>query len=191
MKLIKDFSMIISGLAALLVFIAGLTSVLNIAKPSLISGFLLVPIFITLMVCIHYNSKKEIKLFSLLSVQFATMYGILISFNYYLQLALIPNNSSGLELFVMSNPNSMMWVIEVLGYFFMGLSTLFMVPVLGSTLLERLIKIFFSLNGFLGIGGLIGYASGLSIDIFMIGLMSWNIIMPIAFLLIFFHLRNT
>jgi hypothetical protein len=182
--------MTISGLAALVVLLAGLTSVLNIPIPSLILGFLLVPIFITLMVCLHYNSNNDKKIFSLLGVLFASMYGVLISFNYYLQLTLMQNNSSGLELFAMSNPNSMMWVIEVLGYFFMGLSTLFAVAIFGSTLLEKFIKILFIINGLLGIGGLIGYAIGLSMNILMIGLMSWNIIMPIAALLTFFYFKK-
>jgi hypothetical protein len=142
------------------------------------------------MVCLHYNSREEMKLFSMLGVLFACLYGVLISFNYYLQLTLIEKNSSGLELFDMSNPDSMMWVIEVLGYFFMGLSTLFTVPVFGSTLLERGIKILFILNGLLGIGGLIGYATGLSMNIFMIGLMSWNIIMPIAAILMIFYFKK-
>lgn len=189
MNLIKRFSMIISGLAALVVFIAGLTSVLNIRIPSLIFGFLLVPIFISLMVCLHYNSRGEMKLFSMLGVLFACMYGIFISFNYYLQLTLMEKNFSGLELFDMTNPDSMMWVIEILGYFFMGLSTLFAFPVFGSSLLERLIKIIFIFNGLLGIGGLVGYATGLSMNIAMIGLMCWNIIIPIAAILMIFYFR--
>jgi hypothetical protein len=99
-------------------------------------------------------------------------------------------NSTGLELFVMSNPDSMMWVIEILRYFFMGLSTLFAVPVFGSSLLESSIKLIFILNGLLGIGGLIGYAEGLSINILIVGLMFWNVIMPVAALLLIFYFRK-
>ena len=72
----------------------------------------------------------------------------------------------------------------------MGLSTLFAFPVFGSTLLERFIKIIFILTGFLGIDGLIRYAVGLNLTIFMIGLMSWNIIMPIAASLMIFYFKN-
>jgi len=190
MNIVQRFSIIISVLTALVVFIAGLTSVLNIRIPSLIFGLLLVPIFITLMACLHYNVKKDIKLFSLLGVIFACMYGVLISFNYYLQLTLMESNPSGLELFDMSNPNSMMFVIEVLGYFFMGLSTLFAAYVFGITLLERIIKSLFILNGVLGIGGLIGYAASLSLNILMIGLMIWNIIMPVSAVLMLFYFKK-
>ncbi len=189
MNLIKRFSMIISGLAALVVLLAGLTSVLKIRIPSLIFGFLLVPLFITLMTCLHYNSKKDMKLFSMLGVIFSCMYGVLISFNYYLQLTLMENNPSGLELFDMSNPKTMFYVIELLGYFFMGLSTLYAAIIFGATLLEKIIKSLLILNGVLGIGGLIGYTLNLSINVLMMGLMCWNIIMPVSAVLILFYFK--
>jgi hypothetical protein len=173
----------------MLLFLAGLTSILNISILSLIFGFLLVPFFIALMVCLHYNTRKDIRLFSLLGVLFACMYGVLISFNYYLQLTLMQDNSTKLEIFNISNPDSMMWVIEVLGYFFMGLSTLIVIPVFGTTILERLLKLTFIINGFLGIGGLIAYAIGTATNILMVGLMVWNIIMPIAAVLMIFYFK--
>lgn len=181
--------MIISGLAALFVLIAGLTSILKIRIPSLIFGLLLVPIFITLMSCLHYKGKKDMKLFSMLGVIFSCMYGVLISFNYYLQLTLKESSPSGLELFDMSNPKSMFYVIELLGYFFMGLSTLFAAFVFGTTLLERIIKSLFILNGVLGIGGLIGYVVNLSMNVLMMGLMGWNIIMPVVAILMIFYFK--
>jgi hypothetical protein len=189
MKVIQHFSMITSGLAMFLIFLAGLTSVLKITILSLIFGFLLVPIFIILITCLHYNSKKEMKMFSMLGVIFACMYGILISFNYYLQLTLVQKNVSGLELFSMSDPNSMMWVIEVLGYFFMGLSTIFASTIFGSSFLERSIKLIFIVNGILGIGGIIGYTLGWNLSLMLWGLMLWNIIMPIAAGLLIYYFK--
>lgn len=62
------------------------------------------------------------------------MYGVLICFNYYLQLTLMQKNILGLDLLSMNNPNSIMWVIEVLEYFFMGLSTIAIVSVFGSSM---------------------------------------------------------
>jgi hypothetical protein len=131
------------------------------------------------------------KLFSMLGVIFACMYGVFISFNYFLQLSLMESNPTDLALFDMYNPKSLMWVIEVLGYFFMGLSTLVVFPLFGSALLDIFIKIIFIVNGLLGIGGLIGFAFNLNINILMIGLMSWNIIMPVgAFLMIFYFKKK-
>jgi hypothetical protein len=117
------------------------------------------------------------------------MYGVLISFNYYLQLTLMQKNVSGLELFSMSDPNSMMWVIEVLGYFFMGLSTIFVSIIFGSSFLERSIKLIFIVNGILGIGGIIGYTLGWNLSLMLWGLMLWNIIMPIAAGLLIYYFK--
>ena len=51
----------------------------------------------------------------------------------------------------MGNTQSMMWVFEVLGYFFMGISTLFVAPVFGSGRLESYVRWLFVLNGVLGL----------------------------------------
>lgn len=89
---------------------------------------------------------------------------------------MIPN----IELLAMDNPHSIMWVIEMLGYFFMGLSTLAITPIFGDSLIEKLIKLIFLFNGILGIGGLFAYTAGLDINICLIGLAVWNIVMPIG-----------
>jgi hypothetical protein len=185
----RRFAMLTSTLTMILVFLAGLTSVLKVTIPSFIFGFLLVPAFITLMVCLHYNGGKGRQIFSALSVAFASMYGVLISFNYYLQLTLMRNNTPGLELFLMSKPDSLMWVIEVLGYFFMGLSTIFISATFGNSLLEQCIKIIFVINGILGIGGVIGFALRWSIELMLWGLLLWNIIMPIAAGLLIYYFK--
>ena len=61
----------------------------------------------------------------------------------------------------MDNPQSMMWVIEVLGYFFMGLATLFAAPVFRSGRVESLVKWLFLTNGVLGILTPIAYGLNL------------------------------
>lgn len=176
----KNISIALSILTTVLLALAGLTSVLKITVPSLIFGFVLIPLFIAVMVCIHYLLGNKMKLFSMLGIVFAVMYGSLISFNYYLQLVLIQKNIPGSELFSMTNPNSIFMAIEILGYFFMGLSTLSVALVFGSASVEKFIKLIFVTNGLLGIGGLVGYGLGWSMEIMYLGLMVWNVIMPIA-----------
>jgi hypothetical protein len=180
MKSIKTVSILAGICTTLFVALAGLTSVLKIAIPSLVFGFLLALFFILLMVCVHYFHGKDTRLYSLLGVIFAVMYGLLICFNYYLQLNMIKQVIPNIDLLNMDNPKSIMYVIEMLGYFFMGLSTLAVIPVFGASFLEKLIKAIFLLNGFLGIGGLIAYTAGLDITIMLTGLIVWNIIMPIG-----------
>ena len=176
----KTATVLAGGSTTVLLAIAGLTSVLKIAIPSLIFGFVLVPSFIFLVICIHSYYGDKTHPYSLAGISFSIMYGVLIGFNYYMQLTLKPKGLSGLDLLSMNNPNSIMWVIEILGYFFMGLSTLAMAPVFGSTAVEKVVKYVFILNGLLGIGGLIGYALNFNLSIMFFGLILWNIVMPIG-----------
>jgi hypothetical protein len=74
----------------------------------------------------------------------------------------------------------MMWVIEVLGYFFMGLSTLFAAPVFGSGKVENLARWLFVTNGILGILTPIAYALSLPMAILLGGLIIWDIVMPLS-----------
>lgn len=180
MKSIKTISILAGGCTTILVALAGLTSVLKIVIPSLIFGFLLALSFILLMVCVYHFHRKNVQIYSMLGIVFAVMYGLLICLNYYLQLNMITQMIPSIDLLAMDNPKSIMWVIEMLGYFFMGLSTLAVIPVFGNSLIEKIIKIIFLLNGILGIGGLIAYTAGLDIKICLIGLVVWNIIMPIG-----------
>ena len=180
MKGIKTVSILAGSCTTLFVALAGLTSVLKIAIPSLIFGFLLALFFILLMVCVHYFHEKNTQLYSMLGVIFAVMYGLLICLNYYLQLNMITQMIPNIDLLAMDNPRSIMFVIEMLGYFFMGLSTLAVIPVFGASLIEKLIKAIFLLNGIMGIGGLIAYTAGMDIKIMFTGLIVWNIIMPIG-----------
>ncbi len=186
----RNFSMMVSFLAMMLLFLAGLTSVLKITIPSLIFGFSLVPVFIALMVCLHSSAKDNMKLLSMLGVVFACLYGVFISFNYYLQLALIQPKLADLPLFDMTKPVSMMMMIEMLGYFFMGLSTIFTAFIFGTSIIERLTKTLFLVNGILGIGGLIGYALQWDVNVMLWGLVLWNIIMPIAAALLIFYFKD-
>jgi hypothetical protein len=80
----------------------------------------------------------------------------------------------------MTNPQSMMWVIEILGYFFMGLTTLFTAPVFGAGRIEKLIKWLFVANGVLGILTPIGYGLNFPLQILLGGLILWDIIMPLS-----------
>jgi hypothetical protein len=93
-------------------------------------------------------------------------------------------NSLYTDVFAMDDPQSIMWVIEVLGYGFMGLATLSTAFVFTGGNLENAIRWLFIVNGILGIGGMIGYALGLSLNILAGGLVVWDIIMPLSSILL-------
>jgi len=166
--------------ATLLVLVAGITATASIQPFATIIGFLLTLSFLILMASIHSYAPEERKVFSLVGLSFAIIYATLISINYFIQLTFVRQSTFDASMFEMTNPQSMMWVIEVLGYFFMGLATLFAAPVFGSSRLERFVKWLFVANGVLGILTPIGYGLSLPLEILLGGLIVWDIIMPIS-----------
>ena len=167
-------------IATLLVLVAGITATAAIQPFATIIGFLLTSSFLVVMASIHFYASEEKKVFSLVGLSFAIIYATLISVNYFIQLTFVRQSTFDVSIFEMTNPQSMMWVIEVLGYFFMGLSTLFAAPVFGSSRIENLIKWLFVANGVLGILTPIGYGLSLPIEILLGGLVIWDIVMPIS-----------
>lgn len=183
------FAQIISILLAIALLAAGLTSIFSITIPSLIFGFLSVPLFVTLMVCIHSFSVKKPH-WGLLSISFAIMYGVFISLNYYIQLSFMGRQMEIPAILSMQDMDSLFLSIEILGYFFMSMATLTIIPLITGSKLAHGIRICFWINGLLGIGGLIGYACQWRFELLIGGLMVWNIIMPIAGFLFFFYFKN-
>ena len=165
------------------VIFSGITATAAWKTPSLISGIVLIPVFTVLMACIHDYARTERKVFSRLGMLFTVGYAVLISFNYFMQLTLVRQNLYTAP-FAMDNPQSIMWVIELLGYGFMGLATFFASWVFNSGRLEKAVRCLFITNGLLGIGGMIGYAFGLNMNIMFGGLVMWDIVMPVASILI-------
>jgi hypothetical protein len=174
---------------AILVALAGATAILEMKVPSLIFGFLLIPAFISMIVSIHVLNSSH-KMMSMVGVVFSGMYGVLISLNYALEMSFIGRQTPVPDAFNMENPESIFWTIEVLGYFFMGLSTGILVPMFHSNITDRAIQLFFLINAVLGVGGLIGYWMDFPLTIMLGGLMVWNIVMPIAAILVFFYFKN-
>jgi len=169
-----------AAVATLLVVVAGITATASIQPFATVVGFLLTLSFLVVMACIHSYASEEKKVFSLVGLSFAIIYATLISVNYFIQLTFVQQTTFDVSVFDMTNNQSMMWVIEVLGYFFMGLSTLFAAPVFGSGRVESLIKWLFVANGILGILTPIGYALNLPIQVLLGGLIIWDILMPIS-----------
>ena len=166
--------------ATLLVTVAGITATASIQPFATIIGFLLTPTFLVVMACIHCYASESKKVFSLVGLSFAIIYATLISLNYFIQLTFVNQSTFDVSIFSMTNPQSMMWVIEVLGYFFMGLATLFAAPVFGSGRIEKIIKWLFIVNGILGIGALLGYGMNVPLEIMLGGLIVWDIVMPVS-----------
>ena len=176
-------------IATVLLIFSGITASTALKIPSLVSGILLVPAFVLLMASIHECAPAGRKAFSQLGLLFSLGYAVLIGFNYYMQLTLVPKGLYSVP-FAMDDPQSVMWVIEVLGYGFMGFSTLFASWSFGKGTLEHAVRWLFIVNGILGIGGMIGYAIGLSMSVLFVGLLVWDVIMPASTILLALVFRS-
>ena len=85
---------------------------------------------------------------------FATVYTVLISINYYVQLTwvaprLAGGRTEGMEAFLFVPFDSFLYAVDILGYSFMSLATLFAARVFTGRGLERLARFFLTANGLL------------------------------------------
>ncbi len=167
-------------LVTIFLAISGVTSSASIYLISNISGFILTSIFLIVILCIYSIAPEDKKILGHIGLSFAIIYATMISVNYFIQLTFVQFGAFNTDVFSIKNPQSMMMTIEVLGYFFMGLSTLFIAPIFQSGKLEKAIRWLFVFNGVLGIGGAIGFALNLDWHILIGGLLVWTIVMPIT-----------
>ncbi len=164
--------------ATILVAIAGPTATASIQPLATAVGFLLTLSLVVIMACIYFYASDGKKVFSLVGLSFAIIYAALISLNYFIQLTFVHQSTFDPSVFDMTNPHSMMWVIELLGYFFLGLTMLFAAPVFGSSKAGRLVRWLFAVNGILGILTPLGYV--LPMEVAFWGLIVWDILTPIS-----------
>lgn len=118
--------------------------------PSLLLG----TAFLVLMVSIHHVAPPDRRVWSHAAVAFATVYAVMISINYYVQLAwvaprLVSGNTKGLEPFLFVPFDSFLYAVDILGYSFMSLSTLFAARVFMGGGQERIARWFLTANGLL------------------------------------------
>ena len=110
--------------------------------------------FLVLMVSIHQLAKPEKQIWSHASIAFATVYTTLISVVYFVQLTLVRprlanNETHGIEVFLFVPFDSFLYAVDILGYSFMSIATLFAGRVFIGDGLERIVRIFLTLNGLL------------------------------------------
>ena len=118
--------------------------------PSLLLG----SSFLVLMVAVHQITPQERRVWSHAAVAFATIYTALISINYFVQLTwvaprLARGQIAGLEAFLFKPFDSFLYAVDLLGYGFMSLATLFAANVFTGKGLERVARVFLIANGLL------------------------------------------
>jgi hypothetical protein len=110
--------------------------------------------FLVLAVSIHQATPPERRVWSQTAVAFATVYTVLISINYYVQLAWVGpriarGQTEGIEVFLFTPFDSFLYAVDILGYSFMSLATLFAAKVFVGDGLERVVRRFLVANGLL------------------------------------------
>ncbi|WP_380679680.1 hypothetical protein [Salinigranum sp. GCM10025319] len=106
------------------------------------------------MVSVHYYAPEERKIWSHIGLVFATIYAVLISINYYVQLTFVvprllqgDTNSVSLQPFLFVPFDSFLYSVDILGYSFMSLATLFAAFAFTGEGIHRTVRWFMIANG--------------------------------------------
>jgi hypothetical protein len=110
--------------------------------------------FLVLTICIHQLAPPQRRIWSHAATAFATIYTALISIVYFVQLTLVgPRLASGridgVEMFLFVPFDSFLYAVDILGYSFMSVATLFAAMVFTGRGLERVVRACLVANGLL------------------------------------------
>lgn len=155
----------------------------------MIPGFLVVLPFLPMMAAIHYTSAPDRRVFSMTGITFAAVSVGMLGFQYYSQVTVVSYNIAlgeepALGLFVLGNPHSFFWPLEVLGYGFMSLATLAAAFAFSEEPFARWIQVLFIANGALGIAGMVAYPLDVTTVAVLSGLALWTAVFPAAMVLV-------
>lgn len=143
-----------------------------------IPAFLLAPVFVVLMACIHYYADYDKKIFSLIGLAFAVIYAAVITTDYFvLWTVVLPSTimgeTIGLSLFSLYNPHGIFVSLESIAYMMMSLALLAIAPIFKEGRKELALKWIFIIGFILAIGSLAGIlCAGYDIVIFEIAIIT-------------------
>lgn len=125
-----------------------------------VPGFILAPVFIILIACIHYYTSIDKKIYSLISLAFALIYATIITTDYFILWtvtlpSVIHGETMGLSLLSMYNPHGIFVALESIAYLMMSLALLFIAPVFKGGKIEGALRWIFIIGFILAIGSLI------------------------------------
>lgn len=150
--------------------------------------------FILAMLALHHLTPEGKKYWSHAAVLFAVVYAVYVNLNYVVQLAtVIPASLKGTldEVRILDQtPHSLFWDVDALGYIFMGLATLFAVPVFSRTGLEKWLRWFFLANGLIiPLFAFVYFYPHFSMTLLLLGL-PWAVTAPGSILLLTVFFRR-
>jgi hypothetical protein len=163
-------------------------------------AFLMGPLFVMVVGCIHHTAAADKKVFSQIALSFAVISAIALATNYFIQLtvvqpSLLKGEVEGLSLFSQYNPHGLFIALEDIGYLMMGVAFLFVAPMFGRRArLEQGIRLLLFISAVLAIGSLIllallyGYDLEYRYEVAVI-LINWTTLIVSGVLLSFFFTR--
>jgi hypothetical protein len=127
-----------------------LTGLIVLLTPS----FFLGSSFLVLVVSVNQLAPHEKRIWSQVAVAFATAYAVLISTVYFVQLTLVAPRMArgqieGIEPFLFVPFDSFLYAVDILGYSFMSMATLFAAQIFVGGGLPRVARLFLTANGLL------------------------------------------
>jgi hypothetical protein len=110
--------------------------------------------FLVMLVAMHEITPADRRLWSRAALAFGIAYAVLISMNYFVQLTLVgprlaQGRAAGIEPFLFVPFDSFLYAVDILGYTFMSVSTLFLAFALDDFGLQRVARRFLIANGLL------------------------------------------
>jgi len=125
----------------------------SLAYLARLCSLLFAPLFVVTLNSIHELTTAQKKVLTRNSLNFAILFAVTIGIHYFVQLTAVrlslqAGQTAGLEQVVQANPISAVAAINMLGWtLFLGLSSLFLVPVFDDGRLQKTIKYAFLING--------------------------------------------
>lgn len=148
---------IASVTAAVLVSLFAILLVVAIRFPvanlySYLVCFLLAPVIVVMTACIHSLAPEDKKIWSRIGLSFSVVYAVFCALTYYVQWVFVRPNQLILPIelvrLVSFSPGTLMFAVDMLGYAFLCLSTLFTAGVFPGHG-NRWIRAFYIANGVL------------------------------------------
>lgn len=108
-------------------------------------GFLLSPLLIVLIACIHGYADGAKKIFSRIALSLSILYAAVIMVDYFIQLTVVvpslqAGETAGLTLFTQYNPQGIFITFEALGYLLLIAALVFLAPVFEGGRKEQVIR---------------------------------------------------
>ena len=149
---------------------------------------------VAVMACLHYVAPDAKKVFSLIGLVLSGAYTAIICTNYNLQLFVVRLNIlsgdlSGLSLLAMPNLHSVFFALETVGYAFLSIAALCIVPVISGGRLGNGIRICLLVSSGMGLFGAVVAPFDQPVLIFA-GLGIWSLVFPVAMILIGVYFRR-